>query len=63
MQTRVTPQLMSEARRWALRWACEHCAHFDRAASVCGNGWPTDEHRAELLRDGGEIAFCKEFEG
>ena len=63
MRTRVDAQLMSEARRWALRWACEDCAHFDRAAGVCGNRWPTDDHRASLLRDGAELAFCKEFEG
>lgn len=67
MRTPVTPELVEEARAFALRWACEHCAHFgsagEEARERCGNGWPNDEHREARLRAGGAIAFCKEFEG
>ncbi len=69
MRTRVTLELLAEAREFALRWACEHCAHFDPsrgapgAGGACGNAWPMGEHREALLREGAELAFCKEFEG
>jgi hypothetical protein len=75
MRTRVTLELLAEARAFSLRWACEHCAHFDpsrlrrdaRGAPLppgaCGNAWPNDEHREARLREGDELAFCKEFEG
>lgn len=67
MRTRVTEQLLDEARRFELRWACEHCAHFTRTDAApkgrCGNGWPDGEHREARLRAGDAIAFCKEFEG
>ncbi len=63
MRTRVTLALIEEARRHSLRWACEHCAHFDRAADACANGWPNEEHRAARMLEGAELSFCKEFEG
>jgi hypothetical protein len=63
MRTRVSLELLDESRRFELRWACEHCAHFDARADACSNGWPTRDHRERGLREGGEIAFCKEFEG
>jgi hypothetical protein len=66
VRTVVTEALLDEARRFALRWACEHCAHFaadGEAQGRCGNGWPNGDHRAERLRVGDAIAFCKEFEG
>lgn len=72
MRTRVTLELLAEARDFSLRWACEHCAHFDPtresrggrgARGACGNAWPMDEHREARLREGDELAFCKEFEG
>ena len=66
MRTPVTLELLAEVRAFGLRWACEHCAHFDPArgeAGACGNAWPMTEHREARLREGGELAFCKEFEG
>lgn len=69
MHTRVTLELLAEARTFGLRWACEHCAHFDPSRDArgvrgaCGNAWPTGEHREARLREGDELAFCKEFEG
>ena len=51
----------AEAARFSLRLACEDCCHFGVAESGeprCGNGWPTDEHRARAT----SFVFCKEFE-
>ncbi|MGZ3416603.1 MAG: hypothetical protein ACXVEF_24950 [Polyangiales bacterium] len=60
MKTRVTLQLLEEARRWELRFTCDECAHFQ--GDRCAHGWPEGE-RSRTLREGETIAFCKEFEG
>jgi hypothetical protein len=58
--------LRDEARRFALRFACEDCVHWNvtvaagATAGVCGNGWP--ERVAKDALAGDEVAFCKEFE-
>jgi hypothetical protein len=54
-------QFLHEVERFALRFTCESCLHFDRAAASCGNGWPTAEHR-QVPPPGGLVVFCKEFE-
>lgn len=59
MRTRVTLQLIDEAQRFALVYACDDCAHFDGA---CTHGYPRGERR-RTLRPNEEIEFCKEFEG
>jgi hypothetical protein len=53
--------LRAQARRFALRFACEDCIHFDAARALCAHGYPTDEHRAERLEQDAFV-FCKEFE-
>lgn len=60
MRTTVDVRLMDEAERFALRFACEDCAHFDGHA--CLHGYPTTQHRRALLRLGSVLSFCKEFE-
>jgi hypothetical protein len=72
MRTRVDSVLRDEARRFALRFACEDCVHWNATgnvtavvtagatAGVCGNGWPEGVARDALAGD--EVAFCKEFE-
>jgi hypothetical protein len=75
MKTPVDPQLTAEAARFALRFACDDCAHFapERESSrACGHGWPIRLRRSALERgaepsdpgaDSPEaIGFCKEFE-
>ena len=62
-----TKQFDDEARRYALRFTCEHCGHFDAHAEACRHEWPTGEHRlaryqAPLGDPPGEVVFCKEFE-
>jgi hypothetical protein len=58
----VDAVLRDEAVRFALRFACEDCVHWNasRGAGVCGNGWPERVEKDAL--DGSEVAFCKEFE-
>ncbi len=60
MRTRVDLLLREEAARYALRFACEDCAHFDETRAACAHGYPPAPRRAEM---GAEVlSFCKEFE-
>jgi hypothetical protein len=55
-----------EVARFALRFTCEDCAHFDARREACRHFWPTEAHRMERYqaprREGDEVVFCKEFE-
>ncbi len=62
MRTKVTLQLLDEAARFSLRYACDDCAHFLVSTARCAHGYPTGERTGEL-REGREIEFCKEWEG
>jgi hypothetical protein len=60
-----TLQFDDERRTFALRFACEDCAHFDAATGHCRHEWPNQAHRREPAPVGvpaGVIDFCKEFE-
>lgn len=59
MRTRVTLQLIDEAERFALRYACDDCLHF--VDDKCAHGYPIGERR-RFLTVGEHIEFCKEFE-
>jgi hypothetical protein len=60
--TRVDEQLRREAERFALRFGCESCAHFEPGARTCANGYPNAAHVDERLGSREALAFCKEFE-
>ena len=62
MRTLVDQELRSEAARFALRFTCEHCAHFEPGAGACAHGYPTEAHRALELARLTSLEFCKEFE-
>lgn len=62
MITPVDERLRREAERFALRFCCEDCAHFAPERRACGNGYPTEPHRAVELRARTALEFCKEFE-
>jgi hypothetical protein len=67
VRTRVDAVLRDEAQRFALRFACEDCAHWVAskagAAGVCANGWPERVEKDALVAPSTEeVAFCKEFE-
>lgn len=60
MRTRVDARLREEATRYALRFACEDCAHFDSAFARCSLEYPAAPRRDALLAE--EFELCKEFE-
>jgi hypothetical protein len=73
MRFPLTEQLVEEARRFALRSACQDCFFWDAARGECWHGWPDEGQRRWPLAnpegsgEGGhpavtEAAFCKEFE-
>lgn len=60
MKTAVDARLRLEAARFALRFACDDCAHFDRERARCAHGYPPAPRRDAL--DADTIELCKEFE-
>jgi hypothetical protein len=73
MRVRWSRTFDEESTRFALRFCCEDCAHFDggdeRAGEArCRHDWPTALHRRDRYRaqadggDGADVVFCKEFE-
>ena len=61
MRTPVTERLRREATAFALRFACEDCAHASHEQGLrCSLGYPPAPRRKELDED--EVVFCKEFE-
>lgn len=60
MRTRVDLRFLVEAKEFSLRFTCDDCAHFD--GERCAHGYPEGERRDRSVREGDEIAFCKEFE-
>ena len=62
MRTVVDQRLRDEARRFALRFGCEDCAHFSPENARCANGYPTEPHAGVDLAARTHLEFCKEFE-
>jgi hypothetical protein len=60
MRTLVDARLREEAARYALRFACEDCAHFDPGAERCSLEYPASPRRDAL--SSAELELCKEFE-
>lgn len=62
MITPVTLRLVDESARFALKFSCPDCVHYDPRAAACGNGYPAEPHLEPALEDRSEVVFCKEFE-
>jgi hypothetical protein len=62
MKTSVDQRLREEARAFALRFACEDCAHFAPETERCANGYPTAPHARIDLTERRTLEFCKEFD-
>jgi len=74
VRTKVDLRLVDEARRFALRFACEDCAHFvtpppgaplpkaplSPADGRCAHGYPLAPRRDAMAA--ADISFCKEFD-
>jgi hypothetical protein len=62
MKTAVDRRLRVEVVEFELRYACEHCAHFDPASEACSQGFPNEDHRQAPLDSAATLTFCKSFE-
>ena len=62
MRTPVDERLRAEALTYGLRYACEHCAHFDAERGSCAEGYPNEGHRETRIEDALSLEFCKSFE-
>ncbi|HVU05550.1 MAG TPA: hypothetical protein VHE30_27570 [Polyangiaceae bacterium] len=62
METLVDDVLRAEARRFRLRFGCEHCAHHEVDRGRCAEGFPNDAHRDVHLEATTRVVFCKSFE-
>ncbi|WP_394848349.1 hypothetical protein LZC95_12905 [Pendulispora brunnea] len=63
MKTKLDARLLQEAERFAFRFACEDCVHFDPGPpGRCAHGYPPGPRRDQLESAQIEITFCKEFE-
>jgi hypothetical protein len=65
VRTLVDARLRNEASSFALRFACDDCAHFDgrgepRAPGECSLGYPAAPRRDALASD--HVELCKTFE-
>jgi hypothetical protein len=54
-------QFDDERHRFALRFGCEDCAHFDAPSGRCRHEWPNEAHR-QTPPPALDLDFCKEFE-
>jgi hypothetical protein len=58
-----TTEFDVERERFALRFSCEDCGHFDARTGGCRHDWPNESHRRHPPpSDPRELDFCKEFE-
>jgi hypothetical protein len=58
-----TPEFDAERERFAFRYCCEDCAHFDAPRERCRHEWPNELHREREKSLVPEFCdFCKEFE-
>jgi len=70
MKIAVDERLLREAHRFALRFACDDCAHFDPDREQCSLRFEPAPRRdalrpgrGEAARgDGGVLELCKTFE-
>ena len=62
MRSQVDDKLILEAERYAFRFTCEACTHFDPERLLCGEGFPTEPHQGIDLDRVKSLEFCKAFE-
>ncbi|HMR06546.1 MAG TPA: hypothetical protein PKA88_12235 [Polyangiaceae bacterium] len=62
MQSKVDATFRAQAKRYALRFCCEDCAHFELERERCAHEYPTEDHRRRDLEKSEVVVFCKEFE-
>jgi hypothetical protein len=60
VRTPVDERLRTEAARFAFRFACEDCAHFDARGERCSLAYPPAPRRDAL--EAAVLELCKAFE-
>jgi hypothetical protein len=60
VRTVVDAVLRAEAARFAFRFACDDCAHFDDRREHCSLGYPAAPRRDALT--GRHLELCKAYE-
>jgi len=60
VRTRVDSQLREEAEKFAFRFACDDCAHFEATTASCSLSFEAAPRR-DALR-GTHLELCKAFE-
>jgi hypothetical protein len=60
VRTPVDARLRDEAARFAFRFACDDCAHFDERRERCSLGYPAAPRRDAL--DAAHVELCKAYE-
>jgi hypothetical protein len=69
MRTLVDLRLRVEAEKFAFRFACDDCAHFDASASTCSLSFEAAPRRdglesraSDMPLDATHVELCKTFE-
>lgn len=62
MKTVVDDRFRIETVRFAFRFSCESCTHYDGEQHACSNGFPCAPHREVDLAHCRVVTFCKLFE-
>ncbi|HLK40919.1 MAG TPA: hypothetical protein VKU41_29400 [Polyangiaceae bacterium] len=60
MRTTLDDRTRDEARRYAFRFACDDCVHFDGEQASCSLAYPAAPRRDALERE--SVELCKSFE-
>jgi hypothetical protein len=60
VKTLVDDRLRAEASRFAFRFACDDCAHFDPEGERCSFAYPAAPRRDALAAT--RVELCKTFE-
>jgi hypothetical protein len=56
----VDARLLDEAARFAFRFSCDDCAHFDERRERCSLGYPAAPRRDALATP--HLELCKDYE-
>jgi hypothetical protein len=60
VRTLVDARLRDEAARFAFRFACDDCTHFDARRERCSLGYPAAPRRDALSAT--HLELCKSYE-
>lgn len=62
MITEVDARLREDIIKYAFKFSCEDCHHFEQRPSACSLGFDVAAHRLRVVEPGDQVVFCKAFE-